>query len=91
MRFEWDEAKRLANIAGHGLDFVDVESVFASHIFNLIDDRFDYGEIRFFTLGILRGQVVAVSHTENDEVVRVISFRKGLRNEEKTYYDEIAN
>ena len=39
MRFEWDEAKRQANIARHGLDFVDVESVFASQMFSLIDDR----------------------------------------------------
>jgi hypothetical protein len=27
--FEWDEAKRRANLARHGVDFLDVLSVFA--------------------------------------------------------------
>ena len=32
MNYEWDEAKRLSNIAKHGLDFVDAPLVYESPI-----------------------------------------------------------
>lgn len=53
-----------------------------------MDDRFNYGEIRFLTLGMLNGRVVAVSHTETDEVTRIISVRKASKNEEEIYDKE---
>ena len=53
MRYEWDEAKRQANIRKHGIDFVGIEEVFAGATVTLPDDRFDYGESRFITLGLL--------------------------------------
>lgn len=91
MRFEWDEAKRQSNIRHHGIDFVLVENerVFAGETLTLLDDRADYGETRFLTLGLLRGEVVAISHTETDEWVRLISVRKASKNEEKIYFTEI--
>jgi uncharacterized DUF497 family protein len=89
MRFEWDVAKRLANIKRHGFDFLAVERVFLGAAFTFLDDRFDYGETRFLTLGILNGTVVAVAHTESDEITRIISFRKASKNEENIYYQEI--
>jgi len=91
MRFEWNEAKRRSNFRRHGIDFVDVEEVFDGEILTLLDDRFAYGEIRFFTLGLLNGRVVAVSHTETDEVVRIISARKARKDEEITYFEEFKN
>ncbi len=71
MRFEWDEAKRRSNIKRHGFDFLAVERIFASDAFTLLDDL-DYGEIRFLTLGVFNGTVVAIAHTETDEVTRII-------------------
>ena len=53
MRYTWDEAKRIANLHDHGIDFVDAEKVFASLTFTYEDDRFPYGERRFDTLGLL--------------------------------------
>ena len=91
MRFEWDEAKRRANLHRHGFDFVDGEKVFAGETARFVDDRFDYGETRFVTIGMLDGRVVAVIHTETDEVTRVISIRKALKDEEETYFNEIRN
>jgi len=89
MRFEWDEAKRRANLRQHGFDFLAVERVFVNDALTFLDNRCDYGEIRFLTLGMLNGTVVAVAHTETDEVTRVISFRKASKNEEQIYYKEI--
>jgi len=91
MKFEWDERKRQTNIAKHGFDFVDVEEVFGNPLYTVKDSRFDYGELRFLTLGILFGRIVAISHTENDEVIRIISFRKADKNEQQTYIENIAN
>jgi len=91
MRFEWDEAKRRLNIHKHGIDFIGLERVFASETLTLLDDRYDYGETRLLTLGLLRGEVVAISHTETDEIVRIISVRKALKYEEITYFKEIRN
>jgi hypothetical protein len=91
MRFEWDEEKRLANWRKHGIDFADVENVFADQVYTIIDERFDYGEIRYFTLGLLSGRVIAVSHTETDNAARIISARKANKNEEAKYFREIKN
>lgn len=91
MRYEWDEAKRLANIQKHGIDFTGVEKVFAGQTVTMLDDRFDYGESRFITLGLLSGRVVVIAHTETDEVIRIISARKATKNEEAGYFKEIAD
>ena len=91
MRFEWDEPKRLTNIEKHGIDFVGIEEVFQGETITILDDRLDYGEERFVTLGLLDGRVVAVAHTETDEFIRIISARKATTNEEIGYFKEIAD
>ena len=91
MRFEWDEAKRRSNIKRHGIDFVNVEIVFAGETVTLLDDRFSYSETRFLTLGLLWGRLVAIAHTETNEIVRIISVRKATKNEGVLYYKEIKN
>jgi len=55
----------------------------------VLDSRYDYGEFRFITLGILNGIVMTVAHTETDEVMRIISARKATRYEEESYFKEI--
>ncbi len=50
MEYEWDEAKRLANLRKHGIDFTDVPAVFDGDILTVEDDRYSYGEQRFLTL-----------------------------------------
>ena len=91
MEFDWDEAKRKANLRNHGIDFVGIEQIFDGETVTILDDRFDYGEQRFVTFGMLEGRVVAVAHTEADERIRIISVRKATKNEEKSYYKEIRD
>jgi uncharacterized DUF497 family protein len=91
MRYEWDEAKRQSNIQKHGIDFVGIEKAFAGTTLTIWDDRFDYGESRFITLGILSGRVVVIAHTEAQEIIRVISVRKASKNEEASYFQEITD
>jgi len=91
MRYEWDESKRQSNIQKHGIDFIGIEGVFAGYAITILDDRFDYCESRFITLGLLSSRVVVITHTETDEVIRIISVRKETKNEEANYFKEIAN
>ncbi len=91
MRFEWDEAKRESNILKHGIDFIDVENVFEGETVTILDDRFDYAEDRFITLGLLDGRVVVIVHTETNDEIRIISARKATNNEEISYFKEIAD
>lgn len=91
MKFEWDEAIRQSNLRKHHLDFSDVETVFAGATFTFEDDRFDYTEDRYITLGLLRGMVVVIAHTEQGEVIRVISMRKATNNEQRIYFEGFAD
>jgi uncharacterized DUF497 family protein len=91
MEFTWSEAKRAANLKAHGLDFVDVPVVFKGVTFTFEDDRFSYGEQRFFTLGLLADIPVSVVHTESDHEIRIISFRKATRREAQIYFNEIQD
>ena len=91
MRFEWDEKKRLINIRKHGIDFVDVPAIFELDTVTVIDDRFEYGETRYQTLGLLKSRVILVVHTESETVIRIISARKATKYEEKIYFQEISD
>ena len=91
IRFEWDEDKRKANLAKHGFDFADAEQVFESETTTIEDDRFDYGEIRYVSFGMLGELVVGVVYSEEGETVRIISLRRATKNEESQYYKKIRN
>ncbi|MGO8731433.1 MAG: BrnT family toxin [Terriglobia bacterium] len=91
MQYEWDEAKRRSNIQKHGIDFLGIEKLFAGRTITILDDRIDYGKPRFVTVGLLNGHVVVIAHTEADEVIRIISVRKATKNEEISYFKEIAH
>ena len=91
MKFKWDEAKRRINLTRHGIDFADVARVFDGLTADVADDRYDYGERRLFTLGLLNGEVVAVSYTQTGDIIRLITARRATRNEENRYFKEIWN
>ena len=91
MQFEWDENKRLINIRKHGIDFLDVPPIFELDTVTVIDDRFEYGEIRYQTLGLLKTRIIMVVHTESETVIRLISARKANPYEEETYFSEIQD
>jgi len=67
MTYEWDDAKNNSNFAKHGLDFADAELVFAAPCVTFLDNRFDYGEERFVTLGLLVGRLVMIAHARRGD------------------------
>lgn len=86
IKFEWDEAKRRENIRKHGVDFSDCPGVICdSRSVTVLDNRYFYEEDRFRTFGWLQDQLIVVAHTEFVDVVRIITARKALRHEHKSY------
>ena len=88
---EWDEAKNRSNFIKHGLDFEDAEKVFAGPCLTFRDDRFEYGEERLITLGLLAGRVVVIAHAPRDDDTRIISMRKANRREQKIYQKRLGS
>jgi uncharacterized protein len=91
MQFTWSERKRAINIKDHGLDFIDAPRVFEGTTYTFEDVRFSYGEQRFETLGLLAGVPVSIVHTESEDEIRVISFRKATRHEANIYFEQVQN
>ena len=91
MRFTWSERKRAVNLKNHGLDFVDAPRIFEGATYTFEDDRFDYGEQRFETLGLLAGVPVSIVHTESEDEIRVISFRKATKREADIYFQQVQD
>jgi uncharacterized DUF497 family protein len=90
MIYEWDEAKNRSNFAKHGLDFADAEHVLTGPCVTFVDSRFDYGEERLITLGLLAGRVVIVAHAPRSDTTRIISMRKANRREQKIYQKRLG-
>ena len=89
MRFIWHEPKRQANLKKHGEDFVDAERVFAGPTFTFADDREDYGEQRWVTLGLLGMKVIVIVHTETEDEIRVISMREADNDEQFLFFTNL--
>lgn len=87
--YEWDKSKNQENLVKHGLSFEDAENVFDGPTFTFEDTRFDYGETRYITLGLLDGRLVVIAHTRRGAKTRVISMRKGNRREQETYQERL--
>ena len=63
----------------------DAQDVFAGATITVVDDRKDYGEVRFITIGILLERMVVLVWTERDDARRIISMRKANDREQNVY------
>ena len=88
MRFTFDLARQSSNIKKHGYDLADAQKVIASRrALTFEDNRFDYGEARFVTMGLLSDVVVLIVTTEIEREIRVISMRKADKHAQKIYFE----
>jgi uncharacterized DUF497 family protein len=87
MKYEWDENKRVANLAKHGVDFIDAKNFDWSSAIETIDDRFNYIEDRWIALGFIGSRLHVIIYTMRGENVRLISLRMANKRE-KDYYEE---
>ena len=85
MTVEFDEAKRAATLEARGLDMARAGEVFAGATLTVEDDRRDYGENRFITIGFLDDVMVVLVWTPRDGAYRIISMRKANERERAFY------
>lgn len=88
MEFEWDENKDALNLKNHKLGLSEGISVFDDpNRLDFEDDRFDYDETRYITIGMnATARVLTVVYTERGEdTIRLISVRKATKAEQSRY------
>jgi len=87
LEFEWDEKKASANLVKHRVSFLTAAAIFASEILERVDDRKDYGEIRWIALGRVDAEVYRVAFTwRSENLIRIISAQKASRDEKEIYH-----
>lgn len=90
IKFEWDETKAVINVKKHKVSFELAVRAFADPFAMMKQDRFENGEQRWQTIGVVDGfLMLLVAHTVRDEagqeVVRIISARRAEPKERKEY------
>lgn len=82
--FEWDENKRLANLAKHKLDFLDARLSFDGRATITLEATHPI-ETRYLTTTIINEVFYTVVWTWRGDVRRIISYRRARNGEERAY------
>lgn len=90
MEFELDDAKRLKTIAERNVDILYAAGIFEGVVLTRRDDRSDYGEHRWISVGLVEGECFVVVHTERPGATRLITAWKGGRHDRANYQAGIA-
>lgn len=86
IEYEWDEAKRLSNLADHKLNFVDAWRVYEATDKVTHKSLYPHEE-RWVDLAEVEAVVLLLVYTMRGEAVRCISFRRAKRGRERNLYD----
>ena len=89
MLFEWDEAKGQANIQKHGVGFETAKLIFDGPVLTWQDNRKDYGEDRYISIGRVHTALIVVAHTNRAGRIRLISARPASRKERQAYHEQV--
>jgi hypothetical protein len=82
----YDEAKRQANLAKHGINLNDCGSVFDAPMLTVEDASEAYSEQRLKSLCWLNGRVAVLVWTDRAPGPHLISCRYGDKHETLTYF-----
>lgn len=86
MQIGYDPQKNERNIIERGLPFDDVVFLDWEQALIRLDDRKDYGEIRYNAFAIGEdGKPYCVTFTFRGEIIWIISFRRAREKERKLY------
>jgi uncharacterized protein len=79
------------NLACHGIAFEDAIGIFEGPTLEKVDDRFDYGEIRVYAIGVVNGLEVTVIYADVSETERrIISAWRAERHERAAYWQSLG-
>jgi uncharacterized protein len=85
--FEWDDEKAISDLKKHDVSFEEGATIFNDPLITTIfDPDHSEGEESYISMGIsVQGRLLVVVHTEREERIRLISYRKATNAERKTY------
>jgi uncharacterized protein len=90
MRYLWNEAKNRRNVRLHGVTFGDAAHIFEGPTVEQADNRFDYGEVRIYAIGLVNGLEITVIYTDRVENERrIISAWRSEAHERRFYWQNI--
>jgi len=87
MRFAWNQKKAAGNLSKHGISFEEAATVFGDPLSDTFPNP-DHSleEHRFVIIGSSEsGKILVVAHTDDGELVRIISAREVTHGERKSY------
>ncbi len=91
MNYVWDPRKNRSNVARHGIAFEDAIRIFEGPTLERMDDRFDYGEIRVYAIGIVNDLEITVIYTDvSENERRIISAWRAEQHEREAYWQNIG-
>lgn len=83
-KFEFDEAKSIANLEKHGIDFIEAKEIWKD--LYIAEFRFNYDiEPRFGAIAKIKDKYWTAVYTMRGENIRIISVRRS-RDVEKEIY-----
>ena len=85
MDVTFDPEKDSENIRKHGISLQRAEDFDFSAAEYALDDREDYGEVRYRALSFLDGNLCSLVFTERNDRIRAISLRRATRQEHREY------
>lgn len=90
MQITFDPHKRDRTLEERGLDFAWAARVFADDHLTFPDERRNYGETRFVSVGRLAGRMVVLVWTPRGDARHVISMRKANEREQRRFEDRLG-
>jgi uncharacterized DUF497 family protein len=85
VKIEFDPSKQRKTLIYRGLDMARAEEIFVGRSVTSEDDREDYGEVRYITIGFLDDRMVVMVWTPRGAARRIISLRKANEREQAYY------
>lgn len=84
--YEWDEAKRAANLKKHGFDFADADLVYENpNKITLHEVRREEPRLLDIAIVEILGVTLTLVYVVRGYNIRIISFRKASRKERRIY------
>jgi uncharacterized protein len=87
MEITYDPNKDAANQQKHGVSLAEAAQIEWDTALERLDDRNDYGEDRYTTLGAIGNRLYCVVYVEREGKRRIISLRKANKREVTKYVE----
>jgi uncharacterized DUF497 family protein len=92
MQFTWDPEKNAINVRRHRIALQDAARIFEGPTVERTDDRFEYGEIRIYAIGLVNGVEVTVIYTDRDDDQRhLISAWRAEPHERRYFWQNLED